>query len=102
MKGIIARHGYVSRRDWSKRVSKNQKKKKPARFCIECGKKMLYYHGNSLRCGNQRAKTGCAYLRFVLNNKEWKKKTKYHLKRPKELMQKYYKKYEKLHPNRKR
>lgn len=94
MKGRIARHGYKQKRAYNLRVVK-PKKKKQARFCLDCSKRLVFEHGNAPRCGNTRRKTGCAYKHNREINRQWKINTKYHLKRDKIKMREYGRKYDK-------
>jgi len=91
MKGIIARHGYKAKRDFSKRIL--NLKRKPKRFCLTCGIELIGYHGNALRCGSERKKAGCAFEEYCKRNKAWKKKTKVWLKRNPEKRKIYEHRY---------
>lgn len=94
MKGKIALHGNKSKAGWSVRVQK-PKKKKIRRFCLDCGKELIFEHGNAPRCGNERRKIGCAYRNKIKKSYEWKRKVDYN-KRPhrKIKMLEYGRKYD--------
>ena len=92
MKGIIARHGYKSKRDWSKRVRKPYKYNTKIRFCIICDKPIKL--PSRKYCGNKLKKTGCAFSQFKLKCLNSQRKL-YSEVRTKRLA--YFKKYRITH-----